>query len=1462
MKLQLTGLTAAIDRSQFGWTKENPNQIPAVGGEASGDSLDDPSVPAAAPPVSDQVTLLDGLSQFATWTENLGTAIGAEIEDVIPLPFISTGLQSLWASTGIGTTVSNTIRQHVENVFASPNDISYVDFLSVDSALQDVLHVNLAPSNMLTEFEANVELTSTGICFGGTAPSCTDINLDFLKDLGLDLTSFVSLDMPTQLDLEAAIDLRFGFGIDPLSDEFYVEDPTLVARLTVDHDEPLNVSMMVGPKAPPPNDDQVVGGIGVGIDDGTIFFQAGMVLPTEGRFGVADLAGGLSIGSPRFDPQSSYKIDLPFKLQGALAGLIDEVGNINGSLNYAEPGQLRNPALAVENLSAVQFFQMIPDTLNFEGPNFDALENLTKISLDQALVGIEDILRGAIASDGIAYQPLPFINQSAVDLLGEGAVNVVDAIANGIQTVRGELSDINRFEIDLNQAINSTLKLGLNIGGEEVDVAYDNIVALSTSLTAQSTDDDLAIALAVKNHRTGFDSLILDREVVAASDRLATEGLTGDSTDEQIATVLADPTLLPSTITLRDLVASDPVFSDAWNALGQFGFDGSTTDAVIDSLFDATEIIDLAIENRDVLLDVAATDEEKQFARILFARIGVAPDATDTEINDTFARAAEVAQVKADRDIVSGSSLVLQDAAAQLRSLGLNGDSTDLGVATALVGVEVVELWKADRDFVASFVSGYAEANPGTTLTTAETIALSRTHLQARMPYPATTMLSGDSTDAEVARSLVDPAIFDARIADRDILARYDANKSIDLEYGESVLDFDFSMAKAFGGNYDLAFDLEDLPGLGDVLTGDEGIGLDLDTDGRVFVDADINFDLNFTFDLSEIGNPSFVIYDDSQITFNKFVVETLAPIDVTGSITLNGDPVLSLAIIDATVNADLVGQISLTEDSEDHFHKVSDLAGDSSLWNVDLVGSVNADLPFYFPTASFPLGGSASDLDSDGIPDNVLHVDGTFTGPNDYDLNFTTPRLNFAKLFDIFALLNDPRAIIDGLDAFFDATETGIREYLQPLELPLIGDALQDAPAFLTDLKTDLLGDASAVSFTVGGVDVGEDTITVSGGTLADGDIVVYMHEGDAGTEILGLVHNTPYFVTVISADTIKLSLDDPTLPRPPESPLEFIDLTSQGTGTHTLDQPSGILGRLYDGVARNQSTVDLLREEIFNAFCNGTGECLLKTPVYDAGGDFIGVTPVTGADDIQLVFDDDFIQFNLLLGGDIFNEAVDLDFEGAIPGLGLGFESDAKIRAKLDYLLSFGFGFSKSDGMYLDTSGVTPTGEEFSLGLEVTLTDDVTNPASVAATLGFIKLQLTDVVPKIMVDGVLVDNPDDDGKKTGLFGSFDIDLIDKGNDGRMTLIGPGGFEGMDVEVRLTAEADLDVYASLELGAGAQFPDLSTTIHYDQTFAQAKLSTASGATATFGGSPRFVLENVSLDLGTFISDFAGPVLD
>jgi len=105
------------------------------------------------------------------------------------------------------------------------------------------------------------------------------------------------------------------------------------------------------------------------------------MLPTEGRYGVADLEN-LDIGSLRFDPQSSYEVNLPFKLQGALAGLADEVGRIYGSFN-------RDGSSGVDagELTIGQFFTMISQTLTFDGPNFGALLDLTNVSLDAALEG-------------------------------------------------------------------------------------------------------------------------------------------------------------------------------------------------------------------------------------------------------------------------------------------------------------------------------------------------------------------------------------------------------------------------------------------------------------------------------------------------------------------------------------------------------------------------------------------------------------------------------------------------------------------------------------------------------------------------------------------------------------------------------------------------------------------------------------------------------------------------------------------------------------------------------------------------------------------------------------------------------------------------------------------------------------------------------------------------------------------
>ena len=92
-----------------------------------------------------------------------------------------------------------------------------------------------------------------------------------------------------------------------------------------------------------------------------------------------------------------------------------------------------------------------------------------------------------------------------------------------------------------------------------IKAAYDRLVAVSPDLSSRSTDDALAIALAKKSNASEFAGLQDDRTLVAAADRLATKGLNGASTDEQVATALADPTALAGLKADRDLLAADGI---------------------------------------------------------------------------------------------------------------------------------------------------------------------------------------------------------------------------------------------------------------------------------------------------------------------------------------------------------------------------------------------------------------------------------------------------------------------------------------------------------------------------------------------------------------------------------------------------------------------------------------------------------------------------------------------------------------------------------------------------------------------------------------------------------------------------------------------------------------------------------------------------------------------------------------
>ena len=89
----------------------------------------------------------------------------------------------------------------------------------------------------------------------------------------------------------------------------------------------------------------------------------------------------------------------------------------------------------------------------------------------------------------------------------------------------------------------------------------------------------------------------------------------------------------------------------------------------------------------------------------------------------------------------------------------------------------------------------------------------------------------------------------------------------------------------------------------------------------------------------------------------------------------------------------------------------------------------------------------------------------------------------------------------------------------------------------------------------------------------------------------------------------------------------------------------------------------------------------------------------------------------------------------------------------------------------------------------------------ADLTGTLGFLQLDVNDTA---------------DGLASGLYASLDIDLAG-GTEGRLPVTSLGSLE---VTARLEAHADLDLDATVSFGGSAKFPEIMTTMHIDQPFA------------------------------------------
>ena len=96
----------------------------------------------------------------------------------------------------------------------------------------------------------------------------------------------------------------------------------------------------------------------------------------------------------------------------------------------------------------------------------------------------------------------------------------------------------------------------------------------------------------------------------------------------------------------------------------------------------------------------------------------------------------------------------------------------------------------------------------------------------------------------------------------------------------------------------------------------------------------------------------------------------------------------------------------------------------------------------------------------------------------------------------------------------------------------------------------------------------------------------------------------------------------------------------------------------------------------------------------------------------DILLTGGTEFVQFDFDLGGALLTENLPIDFDVALPGLGLQFGAGDEFDLTVDWRFSLGFGLSLKEGIYFDVS----TENEFQVDVDARVNEGF----SAQATLG----------------------------------------------------------------------------------------------------------------------------------------------
>lgn len=670
------------------------------------------------------------------------------------------------------------------------------------------------------------------------------------------------------------------------------------------------------------------------------------------------------------------------------------------------------------------------------------------------------------------------------------------------------------------------------------------------------------------------------------------------------------------------------------------------------------------------------------------------------------------------------------------------------------------------------------------------------------------------------------------------------------------ALKFSFVFSTAYANSLPFQLDLKDLLGK---LAGDNPTirsFLDLATtlvqikgEGQITVSASAALTLDFGFDVSTPGTAKPFFYDSTGVDLLAKVTGTNINIEASlgsvfgifiknGRVTLDkdGDPDTG-----PPNDRGAVFRLGLNKRSSGRYYF------DENWFNLDsidlrLEGGVSAQLPIFAPLESSPLSGSA-DNNTDGYPDNYLVIEIPDLVTLFISEAVSTRATGSQKTVKFAGLNNDILVKSDGTYTDFKII------FLDTLSGNNANASFNTATNTLT-----VNIDAGVTTATVALNAI--KTATGAAGHFApteladdDGNPTTTSNDGTGKLEKLFIV--TPNFSSLFDGlqicDVIANSLDeilaglDKLLGWIEDGLNEIVFNTDlplvgkglKGAANFISNFRNGLLRELQQEIeAAGGNGLTAMENAIKKALWNSLGPGGLNWLVDYETGDPLDVS--AGFSQLDVTLDcETGLKVNIRIAKSIAlldTTENPIDFDIGVPGFGL--EVDGNVVVSLGFDLKFGFGVDLTNGFYFNTSA----------------------PASDPELRIYFRAE----IPGLHAAGQLLflqlDVMDDSDSPSFFEGAFEVDLADPNHDNKLTMaeLFSSGTRFKDIiHAVLGAEADVNLNLIASFGGNTAFPRVLADFHLGWTF-----DTNNGA-----GDPQISFTNIRLDLGTFISDFLGPIL-